>query len=317
MKQNTEERDVEVREGGSPSDVIAHCAARARQFKTPCGNGEMIWHVWGEGVPLLLHHGAHGSWMHWIRNIPHLARTRTVIVPNLPGYGGSAPPEVVDDGDAYGAALAEGLRRIAGADVCLDVVGFSLGGVLAAHLAAVAPAAVRRLILVGTGGLNTPTGPMPTRSWRGLADPDQILAAHKQNLLAIMIRDPEKIDALALEIQSTNVPLAKVSPHPLVMPDRLLHVLPRITVPVDAIWGEFDGPHPDPELHRSVLSGFRPDLEFVVFPGAGHWVMYEAPDAFNRALDSLLALRPLSPAEAPGPCPPGALRTKDKAGSGT
>lgn len=292
MTQNTEEFDVGLREGLSPSDVIAQCEALARQFETPCGNGQMFWHVWGEGAPLLLLHGAHGSWMHWIRNIPHLARSRTVIVPDLPGYGRSAPPAIVDDGDAYGAALADGLRWIAGADVRLDVVGFSLGGVLGAHLAAVAPAAVRRLILVGAGGLNTPPGPMPTRPWRGLIDPVEILAAHRQNLLAIMIRDPANIDPLALEIQSTNVPLAKVSPHPLVMPDRLLHVLPRVSAPVDAIWGECDGPHPDPQLQRSVLLRFRPDLEFRVVPGAGHWVMYEAADAFNRALDGLLARRP-------------------------
>jgi pimeloyl-ACP methyl ester carboxylesterase len=125
----------------------------------------------GGGPPLLLLHGAHGSWMHWIRNIPYYARSYTVWAPDLPGFGESALPERVDDGDCFGDMLALGIRELLAEHAPLDIVGFSLGGVLGVHLAAVAPELVRRLILVDTGGLNTPRGHMPTTSFRRLTDP--------------------------------------------------------------------------------------------------------------------------------------------------
>ena len=62
----------------------------ARRIETPCGPGALVWRAWGSGPPLVLAHGSHGAWSHWIRNIGTLARERTVWVPDLPGYGDSA-----------------------------------------------------------------------------------------------------------------------------------------------------------------------------------------------------------------------------------
>lgn len=275
----------------SPAATVADLEALAARFETPCGDGAMVWRKWGQGPPLLFLHGAHGSWMHWIRNISHYARAYSVWAPDLPGFGESALPEVVDDGDRLAGVIAAGIRQLLSADAPLDIVGFSLGGVIAAHLAAIAPDLVRRLILVDTGGLDTPPGEMPTASFRGLTNPEEIRAAHRQNLLAIMLHHPESVDALALYLQALNVPRGRIWPRPLVMPDRLIHVLPRSHAPIDAIWGELDGPHPNPELQRSVLQTFRPDLQFRVIPNAGHWCMYEGAERFNRELDGLLATR--------------------------
>ena len=62
-------------------------AAEAQRIETPCGDGSMVWRVWGSGPPLVLFHGGYGSWMHWIRNVLVLAREFTVIAPDLPGLG--------------------------------------------------------------------------------------------------------------------------------------------------------------------------------------------------------------------------------------
>ncbi|KAB2902179.1 MAG: alpha/beta fold hydrolase, partial [Burkholderiaceae bacterium] len=67
--------------------------------------GEIVWHVWGErrpGVaPLVLFHGGSGSWTHWVRNIDTLvAEGRQLWVPDLPGFGDSAPPLGGTDADA-------------------------------------------------------------------------------------------------------------------------------------------------------------------------------------------------------------------------
>ena len=146
-------RDTEAPAAGrSPDAVVADLERRAIRSETPCGEGAMVWRAWGEGEPLLLLHGAHGSWTHWIRNIGALSARRRVLAPDLPGYGESAVPPRPDDGESFAEAIAAGLERLVGHEAPIDVVGFSLGGVLAGALAATAPHLVRRLIVVDAGG---------------------------------------------------------------------------------------------------------------------------------------------------------------------
>lgn len=59
----------------------------ARKVETPCGDGPMVWRVWGAGEPLVLLHGGTGSWTHWIRSIPRLSGHYQLWVPDLPGLG--------------------------------------------------------------------------------------------------------------------------------------------------------------------------------------------------------------------------------------
>ncbi|CAN7340356.1 alpha/beta fold hydrolase [Phenylobacterium sp. LjRoot225] len=270
---------------GDPGAVVADFERRARRYETPCGKGVMAWRTWGEGPPLLLTHGAHGAWSHWIRNIDALAARYTVWAPDLPGYGESALPQRPDHAD-ISEALAAGLRQLAPGPP-LDILGFSLGGVVAAHLAALHPQLVRRVILVGTGGLATPMGVVESHRVRGLTG-EARRAAHRGNLLAIMLHDPASVDELALHLQEVNSARGRLRPTPLVLPDRLLDVLPRVGAQVDAIWGEFDRPHPNPPVQEAALRSVRRELAFRVISGAGHWAMYERSEAFNRtALDLL------------------------------
>jgi pimeloyl-ACP methyl ester carboxylesterase len=268
-------------------EEVANLAAQARRRETPCGEGVMVWRAWGEGPPLVLLHGANGSWTHWIRNIADLARERTVWAPDLPGFGESAAPPHKDDGASFAEALAGGLRELVGQDLPVDVVGFSFGGVLGGHLAVVAPEAVRRLILVDTGGIGTPMGHIVLQRIRGLED-EARRAAMRANLLTLMLHDPQSVDETALFIQSTVARMGRVNPGPLVLPDRFLDVLPHVPVQVDAIWGEWDRPHPDPPAQEAGLRRFQPDLDFRVVPNAGHWAMYEGAQAFNGILRALL-----------------------------
>jgi pimeloyl-ACP methyl ester carboxylesterase len=262
----------------------------ARRLQTPCGDGTMAWRTWGRGQPVLLAHGSHGAWSHWIRNIEVLARSRTVWVPDLPGYGESAIAAGADHA-AISAALATGVRQLLGPEGPLDFVGFSFGGVVSAHLAAGYPQLVRRLILVGTGGLDTPQGEIKLQRIRGL-EGEERRNVNRANLLALMLHDPASVDDLALEIHAVNGSRARLDPVPLVLPDRLLEALPRIAAQVDAVWGECDRPHPNPPVQEAALRRFHPNLDFRVIAGAGHWVMYEQPAQFNRVLLDLLD-RPL------------------------
>ena len=239
-----------------PAAIVADFERRARRFETPCGDGSLVWRAWGRGSPVLLAHGGHGAWSHWIRNIDALACERTVWAVDLPGLGESAlPPR--EDHEAISDAIATGLRRLIGADLPLDIVGFSFGGVVGAHLAAFHPELVRRLIVVDTGGLDLPMGHIDVRGIRGLADEERH-AVLRANLLSLMLHDPASVDEIALYLQATNGRRARIQAEKLVLPDKLLHVLPRVSVQLDAIWASTTTPIPIPPLrHRSFAASTR------------------------------------------------------------
>ena len=270
----------------TPAEV-AEFDARARRIDTPCGDGTMAWRIWGEGEPLVLGHGAQGSWTHWIRNIDALAKERMVIAADMPGHADSAMPATPDHA-GISAALAEGLDRILGKDgLPVDLLGFSFGGVALTYLAALHPRVARRVILVGCGGLDTPLGHVDLRRARGL-EGEERRAALTANLLGLMLHDESSVDEFALWQLVTNSCSARLEVPGLVLPDRLNLILPDVAVPVDAVWGEFDQPHPDPAVQEEALRRFKPDADFRVIEGAGHWAMFERPDAFNRAVLDML-----------------------------
>jgi pimeloyl-ACP methyl ester carboxylesterase len=270
-----------------PAAYVDAFEASGRRIETPCGDGTMVWRVWGEGRPVVLGHGAQGAWSHWIRNIDALAERHMVIAADMPGHGDSANP-AADDHPAISAALAEGLRQIVPDRLPVDLVGFSFGGVAFAYLAALHPEVARRVILVGCGGLDTPHGPVKIGKVGGLQGEER-KAALKANLLGLMLHRPEAADDLAIHLLERNARKARLPvAQGLVIPDKLMLVLPQVKQPVDAIWGDSDLPHPDPALQQSVVQRTHPDTHFRVVADAGHWVMYEQPEAFNAALLDML-----------------------------
>lgn len=276
-----------------PVELLAELEARAVRVETPCGEGSMAWRIWGVDLPpLVLAHGAQGSWNHWVRNIDRLSRHRRLIVPDLPGHGDSAMPES-EDHEGISKALAQGLKAILGEDgLPVDLCGFSFGGVALAHLAALHPGIARRLVLIGCGGLDTPMNRPRLGRVGGLAGA-QRRDAIKGNLLGLMLHHPESADDLAIHMLLPTAKAARLHVPPLVIPDRLLRILPSVRCPVSAIWGDRDWPHPDPEVQETALRSVQPEAEFRVIGDSGHWVMYERPEPFEAALLDLLARPPM------------------------
>jgi pimeloyl-ACP methyl ester carboxylesterase len=272
----------------SPEEIVADLERRAQRHETPCGAGSLVWRAWGSGSPVLLAHGSDGSWSHWIRNIDALATRYTVWAADLPGFGESALPQVQDHSGIV-AALAEGLRRLMSPALPIPVVGFSFGGVVAAHLAAAHPELVRQVIIVDSGGLDTPRANVHLQRLRGLQG-EARRAAARANLLEIMLYHPDSADDLALHVSALNGPRSRLSVAGLVFPDKLRVALERVTCPVAAIWGELDKLHSTPPIQEAALRRVRPDSTFRVIPSAGHWSMYERPQAFNETVLDLLAI---------------------------
>lgn len=282
-------------------DVIATQAdatkveSAARRVETPCGDGVVVWHVWGDGDPLLLLHGGSGSWNHWVRNIGALvAAGRMVCVPDLPGFGDSAAPPTGDDADALPEWIERGLQAIVGAAAC-DVVGFSFGSMVATFIAATWPQRARRLVLVGAPALSSAPRPLGLRPWEHLTDADERRAAHRYNLARLMLARESAIDELAIELHAANLERDRLRKRRISQTDIVLRTLPRIRCLVAGIWGADDVLYRDRREIIAPALAQAPDFRsLVLIPGAGHWVQYEQPQAFNETLGAMLEL-PVSP----------------------
>jgi pimeloyl-ACP methyl ester carboxylesterase len=276
--------------GRDPALLVAAVAGNARTCRTPCGEGEMVWRVWGRGAPLVLLHGGSGSWMHWIRNIPRLAVHRELWVPDLPGLGDSAMPPKPLIPASVAETVAGGLTALLG-DARLDLVGFSFGGHVAGLVAARLGERVRTLTLVGVAALGLPTTARePFLKRRPDMGGDETAAVFRQNLRVLMFADPANIDALAVHVQAENVRRARFRSRPFAPGDGLARALERARSPLRTIWGTRDiVARPSLAARLDALRHHHPELVVRLIEGAGHWVAYEAADAFNAALLSLLA----------------------------
>lgn len=147
---------------------------RPRRTLRSVGDGELRLHhrvvhgyrrayrMAGEGPALVLIHGIGDSSDTWGELIPDLARTHTVIAPDLLGHGASDKPRA----DYSVAAYANGVRDLL---TTLDIesatlVGHSLGGGVAMQFAYQFPERTERLILVSAGGVGGEVNPYCARS---------------------------------------------------------------------------------------------------------------------------------------------------------
>ena len=272
------------KKSGDPGALIADVASRAQRFQTRCGDGELVWRRWGSGPSVVLLHGGTGSWTHWIRNIPVLEKTHTLWVPDMPGFGDSAAPPKGSRIEGLAAIVADGIAQIGGGPV--DLVGFSFGGLVAGHLAAAHPELVRRLVLVGAGGLGLRHHQkLPLLAWRHLKSDAERAAAHRHNLAILMLWNEAKIDALALYIQSQNARRSRINSGPYSRGDVLLEPLSRVKGPVTGLWGRYDSTtvgrlaEVEPLLKRA-----NPASTLTIIEDAGHWVIYEQAEAVNAIM---------------------------------
>lgn len=275
----------------SPADYLVRVEAAGERVTTPCGDdGEMVWRIFGDGPPLMLVHGGHGAWAHWIRNIPFLARHFRLLLPDLPGHGGSAMPPEPITGPGIAAIVADGLTRLIPPGATCDIAGFSFGGIMSGCVAAQLGGRVGNLVICGSNGLGLPRSKLAGfQHWRGVTDPAALADAHRTNLGILMFADPAKIDDLAIHIQSVNTPNARIKSRLIAVTDILAQALPQVKARLTGIWGERDGyAHAYMEERKQLFRSIQPGCEFHVISGAGHWVLYEDADRFNAALLGVL-----------------------------
>src|SRR3954462_11014874 len=106
----------------------------------------------GEGPPLILVHGLGGAASNWTELVPLLLPGRRLLVPDLPGHGGSTALPGVSGLEPF----ADRVALVAEREGMLPapVVGHSLGGMVVLRLALRRPEDVSAIVLAGAAGLS-------------------------------------------------------------------------------------------------------------------------------------------------------------------
>lgn len=108
--------------------------------------GSLAYRDTGSGPPLILVHGSPGDGRAWLRAVPRLAERYRVLMPDLPGYGGSDP--LPSGAPGRTAAMATGIGAlIASCGEPVRLCGHSYGGNVALHAAVSHADLVRSLVL--------------------------------------------------------------------------------------------------------------------------------------------------------------------------
>jgi pimeloyl-ACP methyl ester carboxylesterase len=259
----------------------------------------------GDGTPVLLLHGMPETSSCWKRLLPRLAEGRRVLAPDLPGLGGSryGGPYDVPSLVTQLAALVE--AENGGRPV--DVVGHDWGGSLALGLAGARPDLVRRLAVANAPYRTVPLLRAAHIPFFSLPlAPEALFRLGGRRAVRLMIglgwRAATSLDAetlaeyeaaysrpttvramLGYYRAATRPRLAaalrreKPAGQPRVQADRML-----------VLWGARDPVLPI-STGESVVRDLGPECVMVTVPGAGHFVIEEAPDVVADVLVDFLA----------------------------
>lgn len=277
----------------TPQAILDRVQSQATRHLTPCGDGQMVWHMWdrsgGTAPVVALFHGGAGSWRHWIRTIPALAESYRVLVPDLPGLGESDFPPDGDDAYAIAGIVADGIDAIVGAETAYDVVGFSFGGTMAACVGALRGKRVRSVTIIGSSGVGPLGSAVQLEKVRHLEGQER-WDTHRTNLNRLMIADPAKIDDLAITIQDWNTIRSRLKTPAISRSGAILKAIDQLQSPLNGMWGELDAPaNPRGPARVAALREKRPDADIRLIPKTGHWAAYESPEIVNPTLLEMLA----------------------------
>mgnify|MGYP001482970801 FL=1 len=267
------------------------------------GNRQIHLHEFGAGPPvLMLHGGGPGAsgLSNYARNIDALAARFRVLVPDLPGYGGSSKGVNSEDpfGDLAAAMLA--LLDALGIDRA-HVVGNSLGGACALRMALEQPGRVDRLVLMGPGGIGISQA-APTEGLKRLlgyyAGEGPTLEKLRTFICEDLVFDGSRIPEAVLRerFEASIDPEVLASP-PLRAPkdleafrrlDFLLDPrLPALAHRTLVLWGTAD--RVNPATGAMALQARMPACDAYLFSRTGHWVQWERADEFNAVVTAFLS----------------------------
>jgi 3-oxoadipate enol-lactonase len=244
----------------------------------------IAWERRGSGEPLLLVHGLGYARWGWEPVLEPLERSFDLILFDNRGIGESdAPP-----GPYTVAELAADAAQVldeAGVERA-NVLGTSLGGMVAQELALTAPERVDRLVLACTTPGGPEAFPMPERTVQ-LMTGGATLRQFVENALAPG-PDPELVDRILRHREATAQPLDAWSAQAAAGATfDALGRIARVEAPTLILHGTEDAVVDS--RNSSLLASRIPDSRVELFPGGGHLFFWEQPDRFVDVVTGFLS----------------------------
>ena len=240
----------------------------------------------GGGAPLVFFHSA-GGLLAENPFLEQLAQRHHVFAPEWPGYGESTGEELLEDMldfalHGWDVVEALGLRRP-------HLAGHSMGGMIAAEMACLAPHDLGKLVLAAPAGLWLDEAPIP-----------DIFALLPFQLAELLFHDPQKGQALLtggadLSDMEALRDFYIASQRRLAMAGKILFPIPnrrlskrlyRLTAETLIVWGASD--RLIVPAYAARWKALLPAAQVEMLAGAGHMLTYEQPEAFVRAVHSFL-----------------------------
>ena len=261
----------------------------------------------GDGTPVLLLHGIPQTSSVWRDVAPMLAKGgRRVLAPDLPGLGGSAYAGPYDVPSLVAQLVALLDEELPGERV--DVVGHDWGGSLALGLTGAHPDRVRRLCVANTVYRHVNllrAAHMPFFALPGA--PELLFRLGGARVVDTMLSlgwksdvrlDPEvKAEYVAAYSEPEKVH-AMLGYYRAAVRPRVLAVARRGKAPASpprvqaeemlVLWGAADAVLPI-SVGESIVKDLGARCTMVTVPGAGHFVIEEAPDVVRETLSRFLA----------------------------
>jgi pimeloyl-ACP methyl ester carboxylesterase len=254
--------------------------------------------VGGEGEPLVLVHGLGGAAANWVALVPLLLPGRRLLVPELPGHGGSAPLPAASSLSGFADRI--GLLMEQEGCAPAPVVGHSFGGAVALRLAIRRPASVTAVVLAGAAGISsTRRRARYGLAMTGLLKPGRKVAPHRarvarSSLLKVAVfgrwgaADPPALpgDVVEALLEGPARHTDTVSAARALVRDDPRQDLERVRCPAFVLWGARDNQLPVGDAF-DYARRLRAPLRVIA--DCGHLLVVERPEACADAIEDFLA----------------------------
>jgi pimeloyl-ACP methyl ester carboxylesterase len=233
-----------------------------------------------DGTPVVLIHGYTDSARDWVPLIPYLSKSLRLIVVDIRGHGGSGKPECCYTrfDFAYDLKLLLDALHIGRA----DIVGHSLGSIIAQTFAEAWPERTRRVVLISSSGGHKAGVPPPPPKFdfkaaiRALKEPID----PESPFMIEWWASPTPVDADFLRRQRRDAAAIPLQVWLAVLDQALIdtdlqRTLPSLKAPTLLIWGSQD-PLMEEEVRQTLIAAL-PQAEVKVFAGLGHNPFWEQP----------------------------------------
>lgn len=246
----------------------------------------------GAGEAIVLIHGLAGDYTAWLSQVEHLSKTFRVIAFDNRGAGQSTQiDEPISTRDLAMDTL--GLMDHLGVEKA-HVVGRSMGGAVAQHMALISPKRVISLVLCASFAKLDPLGKRVLSNMREALEWRMSWADHARHSVQNFVSaeffnsHPERVAAIEKLIGGeTRLPACYVQQNIACQEHDTLAELKSLTMPALVLAGDSD-----PICSMTAtnwLSSALPNAKTEIFQGASHFFLMEQPDKFMSILQAWFA----------------------------